>query len=62
MAQTLYDVDESEEVARILFSPTMVQEGRISRNAFFLEQLRSGNGRNIYPYGALYTRLPHEKM
>lgn len=42
MARILYDIDESEEVARILFSPTMVQEGRISRNAFFLEQLHNG--------------------
>ncbi len=42
MASKLYDVDESEEVARVLFSPTMVNEGRVSRNAFFLEKLKSG--------------------
>lgn len=42
MVQIFYDVDESEEVARILFSPSMVCGERISRNAFFLERLKSG--------------------
>jgi hypothetical protein len=42
MSRKRYAVDESEEVARILFSPSMVVEDRISRNAFFLERLKSG--------------------
>lgn len=37
-----YDVDESEEIARILFSPSMMEGDRISRNAYFLECLPSG--------------------
>lgn len=39
-----YDVDESEEIARVLFSPSMIDgDDRISRNAFFLERLPSGD-------------------
>ena len=43
MASKRYDVDENEEIARILFEPSMIEDDdRISRNAFFLERLPSG--------------------
>lgn len=44
MASKRYSVDDSEEIARILFEPSMIEgDDRISRNAFFLERLESGD-------------------
>lgn len=60
MAAPLYDVNESEEVARILFSPTMVSEGRISRNAFFLEKLKSGKWEPYLSVWRTKFRVPSE--
>lgn len=38
----LVNIDEAEEVARIIFSPSMVEGDRVSRNAFLLCVLKSG--------------------
>lgn len=61
MARKLYDVDESEEVARILFSPSMVNEERISRNAFFLELLNSGEWEDYLSVWRTLYRVPTRK-
>jgi hypothetical protein len=58
MARQLYEVPESEEVARILFSPSMVSEGRISRNAFFLERLSSGRWEDYLSVWRTLYKLP----
>lgn len=58
MARVLYDVDETEEVARILFSPSMVSEGRISRSAFFLERLDSGDWEDYLSVWRTLYKIP----
>lgn len=58
MERKLYDVAETEEVARILFSPSMVNEGRISRNAFFLEFLKSGEWEDYLSVWRTLYRIP----
>lgn len=57
-----YDVDDSEEIARILFTPSMIDGGdRISRNAFFLERLPSGKWESyLSVWRTLYKRPSRE--
>lgn len=61
MAVKLYDVDDTEEVARVLFSPTMANEGRISRNAFFLEKLKSGKWESYLSVWRTKFRIPSKE-
>jgi hypothetical protein len=45
MKDELHDIakiDESEDIARIIFSPSMVEEGKVSASAFFMDDLKSG--------------------
>jgi hypothetical protein len=45
MKDELYDIakiDESEDIARIIFSPSMIEDGKVSASAFFMDDLMSG--------------------
>ncbi len=59
MAPERYRVDEAEEIARILFEPSMLEGAdRISRNAFFLERLKSGNWEDYLSVWRTLYRVP----
>lgn len=42
MDRKFTEIDDKEQVARILFSPSHIYEGRVSPKAFKLEMLKSG--------------------
>lgn len=42
MDRNVNEIDDKEQVARILFSPSHIYEGRVSPKAFKLEKLKSG--------------------
>ena len=42
MEKTINEINDEEQVARILFSPSHIYEGRVSPKAFKLEMLKSG--------------------
>lgn len=44
MSRDISKIREDEEVARILFSPSHIFEGRVSPKAFKLEMLKGGRG------------------
>lgn len=59
MASDLYEVDEIEEIARILFEPSMVErDDRISHNAFFLERMNSGDWEKYLSVWRTLYRVP----
>lgn len=59
MASEMFVVDDSEEIARVIFEPSMVDgEDRISRNAFFLERLQSGDWESYLSVWRTLYRVP----
>ena len=42
MEKTINEINDEEQVARILFSPSHIYEGRVSPKAFKLEMLKNG--------------------
>lgn len=42
MEKKINEINDEEQVARILFSPSHIYEGRVSPKAFKLEMLKSG--------------------
>lgn len=61
MPENLYDVDETEEVARILFAPSMVKEGRVTAMAFALTILASGKDEEYLSVWRKKIRIPNRE-
>lgn len=41
MSKSIYKIEDEEQVARILFSPSHIYHGRVSPKAFRLEHLKN---------------------
>lgn len=58
MPKRLFDVDESEDVARIIFAPSMVKDDRVTINAFALTILPSGDEEEYLSVWRTKYRIP----
>lgn len=58
MPKKLFDVDETEEVARILFAPSMVKGDRVTAGAFALTILASGDEEEYLSVWRTKFRIP----
>lgn len=61
MPEELFDVDETEEVARILFAPSMVKGGRVTAMAFALTILASGDDEEYLSVWRIKIRVPNRE-
>lgn len=58
MPKELFDVDEAEDVARILFTPSMVKGDRVTAGAFALTILASGDEEEYLSVWRTKFRIP----
>ncbi len=57
-SKELFDVDEAEDVARILFAPSMVKGDRVTASAFALTILASGDEEEYLSVWRTKYRIP----
>lgn len=55
-------IAETEELARIIFSPSMVEDGQVSPSAFFMENLRNGPETYISVWRSCYITPSPENI
>lgn len=58
MCELLYEVDASEDVARVIFSPSMVIDDRVASTAFELTVLQSGKEEDYLSVWRTLYRVP----
>ena len=56
------NIMEEEDVARIIFSPSMIMNGNVSPSAFFMDELPRGPERYVSVWRAFYRTPTMENV